>query len=459
MPSSKPNQDTSLKKQNSSDPYDSEKLKTIVDDLLKEATRQGASAAEAGLSVESGLSVTVRMGDVETIEHNRDKGLGITVYFGHRKGSASTSDFSLKAVKETVKAACDIARYTEDDSYAGLPDEKLMAKNIPDLDLYHPWNISAEEAIELAKECEDAARAEDKRIINSEGGSVSSHTGIRIYGNTQDFINGYTTSRHSMSATMIAEQDNAMQRDYWYSVSRDASQLESASEIGKHAAQRTVGRLGAKSMPTCQVPVIFKAEVAKGLLSHFLSGVRGGAQYRKASYLLDYLGKQIFPERIRLDERPHILGGLGSAPYDNEGVITKPHDLITDGVLQSYVLDSYAARRLGLQSTGNAGGVHNLYINHDDIALDEMLKDMGKGLLITEVMGQGVNTVTGDYSRGASGFWVENGEIQYPVEEFTIASKLQDMFMGLQQVGNDLDTRGGIVTGSWLIDNMTVAGS
>ena len=446
------------KNSDSSNPYDSDKLKTIVNDLLNEAKSQGASAAEAGLSVESGLSVTVRIGEVETIEHNRDKSLGITVYFGQRKGSSSTSDFSLKAIKETVKAASDIARYTGEDPYAGLPDENLMAKEAVDLDLYHPWEVSVEEAIELAKEAEDTARAEDKRIINSEGGSVSSHTGIRIYGNSQGFLNGYNTSRHSISCTVIASQNDAMQRDYWYSVNRDASMLESASEIGKMAAQRTVSRLGAKHMPTCNVPVIFKAEVARGLLSHLLSGIRGGAQYRKASFLLDHLGKQIFPKNIRLDERPHIKGGLASAPYDNEGVITTARDFVTEGVLQSYVLDSYAARRLKMQSTGNAGGVHNLYINHDDVSLDAMLKEMGKGLLITEVMGQGVNTVTGDYSRGATGFWVENGEIQYPVEEFTLASRLQDMFMGLQRVGNDLDTRGGIITGSWLIDNMTVAG-
>lgn len=447
------------KNSDSSNPYDSDKLKTIVNDLLNEAKSQGASAAEAGLSVESGLSVTVRIGEVETIEHNRDKSLGITVYFGQRKGSSSTSDFSLKAIKETVKAASDIARYTGEDPYAGLPDENLMAKEAVDLDLYHPWEVSVEEAIELAKEAEDTARAEDKRIINSEGGSVSSHTGIRIYGNSQGFLNGYNTSRHSISCTVIASQNDAMQRDYWYSVNRDASMLESASEIGKMAAQRTVSRLGAKHMPTCNVPVIFKAEVARGLLSHLLSGIRGGAQYRKASFLLDHLGKQIFPKNIRLDERPHIKGGLASAPYDNEGVITTARDFVTEGVLQSYVLDSYAARRLKMQSTGNAGGVHNLYINHDDVSLDAMLKEMGKGLLITEVMGQGVNTVTGDYSRGATGFWVENGEIQYPVEEFTLASRLQDMFMGLQRVGNDLDTRGGIITGSWLIDNMTVAGA
>ena len=458
MSSPIPSQNSSLKDTGSSNPYDTDSLKTVVNDLLQEAKSKGASAAEAGLSVESGLSVTVRMGEVETIEHNRDKGLAITVYFGNRKGSASTSDFSAKAVKETVKAACDIARYTGDDPYAGLPDEKMMAKDIENLELYHPWQVTAEEAVDLAKECEDAARAEDKRITNSEGGSVSSHTGIRVYGNTHGFLNSYNTSRHSMSCTVIAGQDDAMQRDYWYSVNRDASKLESTTDIGKHAAQRTVNRLNAKSMPTCQVPVIFKAEVAKGLISHFLAGIRGGAQYRKATFLLDHLGKQIFPERIRLDERPHIKGALGSAPYDNEGVITAAHDLITDGVLQSYLLDSYSARRLNMQSTGNAGGVHNLYINDDNVSLDDMIKEMGKGLLITEVMGQGVNTVTGDYSRGASGFWIENGEIQYPVEEFTLASRLQDMFMGLQRVGNDLDTRGSVITGSWLIDNMTVAG-
>lgn len=452
-------QNSSSKNIDASNAFDSENLKSVVNDLLKEATSQGASAAEAGLSVESGLSVTVRMGETETMEHNRDKALGITVYFGQRKGSASTSDFSPQAIKDTVKAASDIARYTEDDPYAGLPDENLMAKEIPDLDLYHHWDVSAEEAMELAKKCEDAARAEDSRIINSEGGSVSSHSGMRIYGNTLGFLNGYPTSRHSVSCTVIAEHNGAMQRDYWYSVNRDASKLESAVEIGKQAAQRTVSRLDAKPMPTCNVPVIFKAEVARGLLSHFLAGIRGGAQYRKASFLLDHLGKQIFPENIRLDERPHIKGALASAPYDNEGVITTAHDLITDGVLQSYVLDSYAARRLDMQSTGNAGGIHNLYINHDDISLDAMLKEMDKGLLITEVMGQGVNTVTGDYSRGATGFWVEHGEIQYPVEEFTLASRLQDMFMGLQRVGNDIDTRSGVITGSWLIDNMTVAGS
>ncbi len=437
---------------------DSEQLQSLVADLLQEAKSQGASAAEAGLNVESGLSVTVRKGEVETIEHNRDKGLGITVYFGQRKGTASSSDFSPQAMRDTVKAACDIARYTESDPYAGLPDAAMLATDIPDLDLHHPWEISSEAAIKLASECEEAALQHDKRISNSDGGSVHTHDGMRIYGNTLGFLHGYATSRHSLSCTVIAGKDDGMQRDYWYSVHRDASQLDDPRAVGITAAERTVQRLGARRMPTCNVPVIFRAEVARGLLSHFLAAIRGGALYRKASFLLDHLGKPVFPQHVRLDERPHIPMALASAPYDNEGVMTQAHDIVRDGILQSYVLDSYAARRLEMQTTGNAGGVHNLYISHDDVSLQAMMRDMGKGLLITEVMGQGVNTVTGDYSRGASGFWVENGEIQYPVEEFTLAGRLQDMFMGLQQVANDLDKRGSVVTGSWLIDNMTVAG-
>ncbi len=442
----------------STDTQDLENLKSLVDDLLREAKAQGASAAEAGLNSESGLSVTVRMGEVETVEHNSDKGLGITVYFGQHKGTASSSDFSPQAIRDTVKAACDIARYTEDDPFAGLADRDRLATEIPELDLYHPWNLSSEEAIALAHETEAAALQTDQRINNSEGGSVNSHSGIRIYGNSNGFLHGYKTSRHSMSCTVIASQDDAMQRDYWYSVNRDASKLDKAISIGQKAAERTLKRLGARRMPTGQVAVIFQADVARGLLSHFLAAIRGGAQYRKASFLLDHPGKQVFPENIRIAERPHIPAALASAPYDNEGVATVAHDIIHNGILESYVLDSYSARRLKMQTTGNAGGIHNLFINHDDISLQEMIREMNTGLLITEVMGQGVNTVTGDYSRGASGFWVENGEIQYPVEEFTLASTLQEMFMGLQRVSNDLDERGSIITGSWLIDKMTVAG-
>ena len=445
-------------KQNAEQAFDSDRLKNIVDDMLNEARKLGASAAEAGVSVESGLSVTVRLGDIETLEHNRDKGLGITVYFGQHKGAASTTDFSPAAIRETVKAACDIARYTEADPYAGLADAAAMASQIPDLDLYHHWDISVEQAIDLAQQCEEVARSSDDRISNSEGASVSSHDGIRVYGNSHGFMGDYPSSRHSLSCTLIAQSENGMQRDHWYTVARDPSLLESAEAVGNKAAQRTVARLDARKIATCQVPVIFDAEVARGVLGHVLRAISGGAQYRKASFLLDSLGKQVFPDHICIDERPHIIGGVGSAPFDNEGVATQAHEIFNHGVLSSYILDSYSARRLGMQTTGNAGGVHNLYINTEDVSRDELLARMGRGLLITDVMGQGVNTVTGDYSRGASGFWVENGEIQFPVEEITLASRLQDMYLGLQAIANDVDTRGNIVTGSWLIDNMMVAG-
>ncbi len=443
---------------NADEQFDSAQLSQIVDDMIAEARRLGASASEAGVSIEAGLSVNVRLGEVETIEHNRDKGLGITVYFGQRKGSASTSDFSSQAIRESVKAACDIARYTEADEYAGLADKALMATAIPDLDLYHHWDLSAEQAIEIAKECEDAARSFDPLISNSEGASVSSHDGFRIYGNSHGFIGMYPSSRHSLSVAVIGEQDNNMQRDSWYTVSRLAEKLQAAEEVGKRAAMNTVARLDAKKISTRQVPVLFEAEVARGLLGHFVRAINGSVQYRKSTFLLDHLGKPVFPSRIRIDERPHLIAALGSAPFDSEGVTTCARDLLNGGELQSYVLDSYSARRLKMQSTGNAGGTHNVFISHDDLDQRQLLKKMDRGILVTEVMGQGVNIVTGDYSRGASGFWVENGEIQYPIEEFTLASRLQDMYMNLQAVGNDLDTRGNLCTGSWLIEQMTVAG-
>ncbi|HEB56605.1 MAG TPA: metalloprotease PmbA [Gammaproteobacteria bacterium] len=445
-------------KPKTNDQFDSAQLSQIVDDMLAEARRLGASAAEAGVSIEAGLSVNVRLGEVETIEHNRDKGLGITVYFGQRKGSASTSDFSSVAIQESVKAACDIARYTEADEYAGLADKSQMATDIPDLDLYHHWDLNAEQAIEIAKECEDAARSFDARISNSEGASVSSHDGFRVYGNSHGFMGMYPSSRHSLSVAVIGEQDNNMQRDSWYTVSRQPEELLAADEVGKLAAQHTVARLGAKKISTCQLPVLFDAEVARGLLGHFVRAINGSAQYRKSTFLLDHLGKAVFPSRIRIDERPHLIAGLGSAPFDSEGVATHDRDLLASGELQSYVLDSYSARRLGMQSTGNAGGTHNVFISQDDLDQTQLLKKMDRGILVTEVMGQGVNIVTGDYSRGASGYWVENGEIQYPIEEFTLASRLQDMYMNLVAVGNDLDTRGNLCTGSWLIEQMTVAG-
>ncbi len=440
-------------------PFDIERSLSVVDDMLSESRKLGASAAEAGVSVEAGLSVNVRLGEVDTLEHNRDKGLGITVYVGKRKGSASTSDFSSKAIRETVQAACDIARYTEEDEYAGLAAAELMATEIPDLDLYHPWNLSAEQAIVLAQACETNGRESDSRISNSEGASVSSHDGLRVYGNSHGFRGHYLSSRHSLSCTLIGQDEAGMQRDYWYSVSRYPGGIESADVVGRKAAERTVARLGARRLGTCQVPVIFQAEIARGLLGHLLRALNGGSLYRKASFLLDQLDKQIFPSNVQIDERPHLRGGLGSAPFDSEGVATQAREIVQQGILQSYVLDSYAARRLGMQSTGNAGGVHNLFISHDELGFDDLCQQMGTGLIVTEVMGQGVNTVTGDYSRGASGFWVENGEIQYPVEEITLASTLQDIFKGVQAIANDVDTRGNIYSGSWLIDHMTVAGT
>ncbi len=433
-------------------------LEDLVRDILAEARAQGASAAEAGVSLETGLSVTARLGEVETIEYNRDKGLGVTVYFGGRKGSSSTSDFTPEAVREAVRAACGIAKYTAEDEYAGLADAALMARDIPDLDLCYPWDISAEQAIEMAIECEDAARGMDVRISNSEGGSVSSHQGYRVYGNSHGFIGAYPSTRHSLSCAVIGGEGEGMQRDYWFTVARDSAELEAAAEVGRRAAQRTLRRLDARRLPTCQVPVIFAAEIATSLLSHFTSAIRGGALYRKATFLLDHLGKQVFPAHIHIHEQPHLKRALGSTPFDNEGVATQARDIVRDGVLQGYILDSYAARKLGMQTTGNAGGVHNLVIDPGALDLAGMLRRMDKGLLVTELMGMGVNAVTGDYSRGAAGFWVENGEIQYPVEEITIAGNLRDMFMRIAEVGNDVEVRGGTRTGSILIEEMMIAG-
>ncbi|MEQ6340910.1 MAG: metalloprotease PmbA [Gammaproteobacteria bacterium] len=433
-------------------------LEDLVRDILAEARAQGASAAEAGVSLETGLSVTARLGEVETIEYNRDKGLGVTVYFGGRKGSSSTSDFTPEAVREAVRAACSIAKYTAEDEYAGLADAALMAREVPDLDLCHPWGISAEQAIELAIECENAARGMDVRITNSEGGSVSSHQGYRVYGNSHGFIGAYPSTRHSLSCAVIGGEGEGMQRDYWFTVARDSAELEAAAEVGRRAAQRTLRRLDARRLPTCQVPVIFAAEIATSLLSHFTSAIRGGALYRKATFLLDHLGKQIFPAHVHIHEQPHLKRALGSTPFDNEGVATQARDIVRDGVLQGYILDSYAARKLGMQTTGNAGGVHNLIIDPGALDLDGLLRRMDKGLLVTELMGMGVNAVTGDYSRGAAGFWVENGEIQYPVEEITIAGNLRDMFMRIVEVGNDVEMRGGTRTGSILIEEMMIAG-
>ncbi len=451
---------------NAAEQFDIEGLNALVNELLDEARRQGATAAEVGGNLASGLSVTVRKGEVETIEHNRDKGMGVTVYFGQRKGSASTTEFSPAAVKSTVQAACDIARYTTEDPCHGLAPAELMATSIPDLELFHPWDLTPERAIVLARECEAAALAIDARITNSEGGAVNTHAGFYVYGNSHGFLGAYPTTRHSVSCAVIAGEGDAMQRDYWYSTDRNAELLEPVEAVGCQAAERTVRRLGGRRLSTRQVPVLFSAEIASSLLSHFVAAIRGGALYRKSSFLVDHLGKQIFPGFVHLYEQPHIEGALGSTPFDNEGVATEQRDLVREGILQSYILDNYSACKLGMKTTGNAGGVHNLTIAAgaagqnvpDTLSLQALLKQMDRGLLITELMGQGVRLITGDYSRGAAGFWVENGEIQYPVEEITVAGNLRDMFAKLVMVGSDVDLRSNIRTGSWLVERMTVAG-
>ncbi|MDH3310410.1 MAG: metalloprotease PmbA [Gammaproteobacteria bacterium] len=431
----------------------------VVEQVLAEAKKSGATAAEAGVNISQGLSVTVRLGEVETIEHTHDKGMGVTVYFGNRTGSASTTDFSDKALHETVRAACTIAKFTAEDDCSGLADPDRLAKDIPDLQLHHPWNPGTDKAIELAREAEAAARAMDKRINNSEGGSLSTHEGLDVYGNSNGFLGTVAGTRHSLSVSIIAQDESGMQRDYWYTVARDAKNLETPLSVGETAARRALWRLGGKKLSTRQCPVLYEAPLAASLLSHFISAVRGTSLYRQASFLLDSLGKPVFSDFVRIHEQPHLKGAQGSAAYDSEGVATQPRDLIRDGILQGYVLDSYSARKLKMQTTGNAGGVHNLTIDPGKEDLPALMKRMNTGLLVTELIGFGVNSITGDYSRGAAGFWVENGEIQYPVEEITIAGNLKDMFRQIVSVGSDVDTRGNIRSGSILIENMTVAGS
>lgn len=435
------------------------RLKEVVERALAQAKQSGASSAEVAISLSQGLSVAVRLGEVETVEHTRDKGLGLTVYFGQRSGSASTTDFSPAAVNDTVRAACAIAQHTAEDAAAGLADPDRLAKVIPALDLYHPWHPSVDDLIDQARQCEDAARAHDKRIVNSEGASISTNEGVEAYGNSNGFLGSVATTRYSLSASVIAEDGAGMQRDYWWTVARRGNDLASPESVGREAAVRTVRRLGARKLSTRRCPVVYEASIANSLLSHFVSAVRGGALYRQASFLLNHLGKQIFAPFIHIHEQPHLLGALGSAPFDNEGVATAARDLVRDGVLQGYVLDSYAARKLKMQTTGNAGGVHNLTINPGALDLVGLLRQMGTGLLVTELIGFGVNTVTGDYSRGAAGFWVEGGELRYPVEEITIAGNLKDMFQTIVAVGNDVDMRGSMRTGSILVESMTVAGS
>ncbi|MDP0562472.1 MAG: metalloprotease PmbA [Candidatus Endonucleobacter sp. (ex Gigantidas childressi)] len=435
------------------------RLKTLVADILGEARKQGADACEVGVSLDAGLSVSVRMGEVETLEFNSDQGFGITVYRGKRKGSASTSDSTKQAITDTVKAACDIAHFASEDPCAGLADIDLMAKEMPDLDLYHPWDINPEQAIKLALTCETAGRDSSDKITNSDGASISTHQGCRVYGNSHGFIGHYLSSRHSLSAVLIAQQQDEMQRDYWYTLSRNANHLEHAKDVGKKAAERTINRLGARQIKTSRVPILFSAEIASSLISHFLGAISGGSLYRQSSFLLDFLGKQIFPDWLRIYEQPLLKQALGSASFDNDGLATREKDFITEGILQSYILSTYSARKLGMISTGNAGGVNNLFVGNNTGGQQEMLKQMGSGFLVTELMGQGVNIVTGDYSRGAGGFWVENGVIQYPVSEVTIAGNLKEIYQRIIAIGDDADKRNSVQTGSILVEEMAVAGN
>lgn len=427
---------------------------------LDTAKKSGASQAEVDASLSKGLSVTVRLGEVETVEYQRDRGLGITVYFGTRKGSASTADLGDESVRETVAKACAIARHTALDDCAGLADPDLLARDFPDLQLDFPWEITPDEAVVLARECESAGLAVDTRLGNSEGASVGSQRGVRVYGNSHGFLAGDCASSHSLSCVLLAQTGEDMQRDYWYSSARDPKDLEDAASIGRHAAARTIARLGARRLPTGKAPVLFAPEVARGFIGHFIGAIRGGAQYRKASFLLGAAGQQVFPSWVQMHERPRLPKAFASANWDGEGVRTQDRELVRDGVVDGYLLGSYSARKLGLRSTGNAGGLHNLLVDSSAGAPDQaaLLRQMGKGLLVTELMGQGVNGVTGDYSRGATGFWVEGGELAYPVHEITIAGNLKELYPNVVAIGGDVDLRGGIRMGSLLVDGFTIAG-
>jgi PmbA protein len=440
-------------------------LEAVVAAALEEARASGASHAEADASLQRGLTVSVRLGEVETIEYHRDRGLSLTAYFGHAKGSASTADLRPAAVREIAHKAAAIARHTAADECAGLADAENLAREPRDLDLYHPWDLSPEQAVTLARDCEAAGLASDARLTNSEGATVTTHSGVRVYGNSLGFLQGVPSTRHSVSCALVAQQDEEMQRDYWYSVARRPQALEEPTVIGRQAAQRALRRLGARKLPTRHAPVLFAPQLARGLFGHFVGAIRGPSQYRRTSFLLDAAGSQVFPSFLRIAERPHLLQGLASSAFDAEGVATRDRELVQAGVLQGYVLGSYSARKLGLKTTGNAGGIHNLLVTVEPAAggehsgsFDELVQRMGEGLYVTELMGPGVNGVTGDYSRGASGFWVERGELSFPVHEVTIAGNLREMLRGIVAVGTDVDSQGAIRTGSLLLDAMTIAG-
>jgi PmbA protein len=438
---------------------DISQVKSAIADLLSLSKKYGADSAEAVISKSKGITVSSRCQELENIEFNQEGALGICVYVGKHKGSASTADLSLQALEQTVKAAIDIAKYTSDDEFSGLVEQEELATNIPDLDLFHPHQISPEQAIEYCIASEKAAFAFDKRITNSDGASLSSYQGFKVYGNSLGFLEGYPSTRHNLSCSVISQDGDEMQRDYAYTVDREFDKLDSAILVGEKAAEAAVSMLSARKLDTCQLPVIFHAEIASSLFGHLVSGISGGSLYRKSSFLMDSLGTSIFPESVNIHERPHAMKGLASSPFDSEGVATKDRNIIENGVLTSYLLTGYSARKMGMKSTGHAGGIHNWLVQATDPDLAALLKKMDKGLLVTELMGQGVNTVTGDYSRGAAGFWVENGELQYPVSEITIAGNLTDMFKQIVGIGGDIEKRGAVQTGSILIENMQIAGT
>ena len=437
-------------------------LQNLADEVLGHARKAGASACEVDVSEGFGQSVMVRCGEVETIEYNRDKGIGVTVYLGQRKGNASTADFSTAALRETVEAALNIARFTAADPCAGLPEAHLLASRADaaqDLDLYHPWQLSVEQAIELARRCEQAAFAVSPLIANSEGASVSLQEGQFVSANSLGFMGGCPTSRHYLACSLIAGRDDAMQREDWYSTSRNPAEIAAPEAIGDYAARRALSRLGARKIRTCKVPVLFEAPLAASLIGNFVHAASGGSLYRQTSFLLDSLGQPVFSKAVRISERPHLPGALASSRFDNDGVATREREVVEDGILQAYFLGTYSARKLGMQSTGNAGGCHNLIVHPGEHDFAGLLRQMGRGLLVTELLGQGVNYVNGDYSRGAAGYWVENGEIVYPVEEITIAGNLREMFRNITAVGRDVLVRGSKQVGSILVGEMKIAGN
>lgn len=436
-----------------------ESLKSISMMILDEAKKCGAENAEVSVTANKGFSVTARDGNVETVEYNQDKSIEINVYMGKKSGSASISDVRHQAIRDAVEAACHIAKFTDEDPASGLADKSDLAFNYPKLEMNFPWDITVEKAIQLACECEREALATDKRIMSAEDAQVATEIGNFVYANSLGFLGAFPFSRHEISCVLVAKDGKEMQRDYSYTIASDPSKLKATSFIAQEAVKRTVSRLGARQLKTMKIPVLFAAEEARGLMGSLISAISGGNQYRRSTFLLDHLDKKVFPDFVHIQEFPHLPFALGSAPFDNDGVATRDNVFVEDGIIRSYAMGAYSARKLNMKTTGNAGGTHNLTVRPGNKNLPELLKMMGTGLLVTDLIGNGVNILTGDYSRGAGGFWVENGEIQYPVHEITIAGNLRDIYANIVSIGNDVDERGNVRTGSILVSEMMVAGS